>query len=103
MEEPLEAALGLYKDSPGNEAEKGFKKVWNQVQKEVGHGFLILNIAFAWKFHSDLFVGLQLKCCGVEDARDWAECPGCGFKNATTADAFKVCIFSPKSFMFLID
>ena len=40
MEEPLEVALELYKDSPGNEAEKGFKKVWNQVQKEVGHVFL---------------------------------------------------------------
>ena len=91
MEEPLEVALELYKDSPGNEAEKGFKKVWNQVQKEVGHGFL--NIAFAWKFHSDLFVELQLKCCGVEDARDWAGCPDCGF---STADAFKVWIFSQK-------
>ena len=55
-----------------------------------------------WTLHSPrnsvliLFVGLQLKCCGVEDARDWFDCPECGFGSAAT-DAFKVC------FLFWID
>merc|ERR1719500_1759135 len=35
--------------------QEAYKKVWNQVQKE-------------------------LKCCGVEDVRDWTNCAECGFQ-----------------------
>jgi len=55
LKEPLKEALEQYRDEPGNdEAQNAYKTVWNQVQKE-------------------------LKCCGVEDARDWTNCAECGF------------------------
>jgi len=58
LKEPLKEALEQYRDGPGNdEAQDAYKTVWNQVQKE-------------------------LKCCGVEDARDWTNCAECGFGNA---------------------
>jgi len=55
LKEPLKEALEQYRDNPGNDDAQGaYKTVWNQVQKE-------------------------LKCCGVEDARDWTNCANCGF------------------------
>jgi len=56
LKTPLKEALEQYRDGPGNdEAQEAYKKVWNQVQKE-------------------------LKCCGVEDVRDWTNCAECGFQ-----------------------
>jgi len=58
LKEPLKEALEQYRDTPGDDqAQDAYKAVWNQVQKE-------------------------LKCCGVEDARDWKNCAECGFGNA---------------------
>jgi len=49
LKDPLKKALAEYKDNPsGNneQAEQAYKNAWNEVQKE-------------------------LKCCGVDNARDW--------------------------------
>jgi len=65
LKDPLGDALKQYRDNPGDDKGlQAYKDVWNQVQKE-------------------------LKCCGVEDARDWFDCPECGF-GSTATDAFKV-------------
>jgi len=51
LKDPLKEALKEYNDNPGanDEAAKAYKNVWNQVQDE-------------------------LKCCGVDNARDWYDC-----------------------------
>jgi len=58
---PLTDALQQYRDGPDglDEAQTAYKRVWNEVQKE-------------------------LKCCGVENARDWSDCADCGFDNQST-------------------
>jgi len=62
LKDPLKEALGQYRDDPGqDEAQDAYKKVWNEVQKE-------------------------LKCCGVENAQDWINCADCGFAG----NVFKV-------------
>jgi len=57
LKDPLTKALEQYRDVPENDAQTSYKTVWNEVQKE-------------------------LKCCGVENARDWINCADCGFGNA---------------------
>jgi len=54
---PLLDALHEYKDGPNlDDKQEAYKSVWNEVQKE-------------------------LKCCGVENAKDWFNCSDCGFAN----------------------
>jgi len=54
---PLLDALAEYRDGPNlDEKQEAYKSVWNEVQKE-------------------------LKCCGVENAKDWFNCSDCGFAN----------------------
>merc|ERR1719429_1079605 len=57
LQGPLKEALSEYRDGPNlNDQQEAYKKVWNEVQKE-------------------------LKCCGVENVRDWRNCAECGFAN----------------------
>ena len=35
IKKPFMKALSLYRDQPSNQAEDGYKNVWNDVQKEV--------------------------------------------------------------------
>jgi len=58
LKDPLKEALQQYRDGPDglDSAQDAYKKVWNEVQKE-------------------------LKCCGVENARDWINCADCGFEE----------------------
>ena len=89
LKEPLKEALEQYRDNPGNDDAQGaYKTVWNQVQKEVGR---IWNLKTKKPLKKNILihiVQIQLKCCGVEDARDWTNCAECGFGNA--GSTFKV-------------
>jgi len=55
IKKPFLKALNLYRDQPSNQAEDGYKNVWNDVQKE-------------------------LLCCGVDSVEDWDD-GKFGFKN----------------------
>ena len=43
IKKPFMKALNLYRDQPSNQAEDGYKNVWNDVQKEVN---LLSNLVY---------------------------------------------------------